>query len=129
MKLWQAILKGCRRRKKTTGTLFLQEADGRVSSCALGAAYEAVTGKVSWDASRAYERLGNTFPILNEQVRCPVRGCREPMMFHTLDCIITHLNDGHGWSRERIALELVRPYEEWSDPASSPDENDWPSAA
>lgn len=42
----------------------------------------------------------------------------------TLDSsIITHLNDEHGWSREWIALEVVRPNEEQADV------DDFPTAA
>ena len=37
------------------------------------------------------------------------------MMYCTLDSIITHLNNEHGWSREWIALEVVRPNEEQAD--------------
>jgi hypothetical protein len=113
MKLWQAILVGCRRRKRTKDTLFSEALDGSVYSCALGAAYEGVAGEVCWDNNRAYDRLHKTFPVLNKETRCPVKGCRSvPMMFCN---IITHLNDYHGWSRERIALEVVRPNEEQAD--------------
>jgi hypothetical protein len=113
MKLSQAILAGCKRRKQTTNTLFRRKAlDGSVYSCALGAAYEGVTGEICWN-SLAYDRLSKTFPILSKQARCPVRECSEARgeSFHTLDCIIIHLNDSHGWSRERIALEVVKPKE------------------
>lgn len=115
MKLWQAILAGCRRRKRTKNTLFSKALDGSVYSCALGAAYEGVAGEVCWDDNRAYDLLHKTFPVLNKETRCPVKECSEPMMFHTLDYIITHLNDVHGWSREWIALEVVRPNEEQAD--------------
>jgi hypothetical protein len=121
MKLWQAILAGCRRRKQTKGTLFSEALDGSVYSCALGAAYEGVAGEVCCDNNRAYDRLRQIFPIImNKEARCPVRGCS--VMFR-LDCIITHLNDSHGWSRERIALEVVRPNEELADV------DDFPTAA
>jgi hypothetical protein len=123
MKLWQAILAGCRRRKRTKNTLFSEALDGSVYSCALGAAYEGIAGDVCWDNNRAYDRLHKTFPVLNKEARCPVRACSASMMFLTLDCIITHLNDAHGWSRERIALEVVRPNEEQADV------DDFPTAA
>jgi hypothetical protein len=129
MKLWQAILAGCRRRKQTKNTLFWKALDGSVYSCALGAAYEGVAGEVCWDSNRTYDRLSETFPVLRKGARCPVRGCAEPMMFHSLECIITHLNDGHGWSRERIALEVVKPNEGEAESGSSLDVDDLPTAA
>jgi hypothetical protein len=129
MKLWQAILAGCRRRKQTQDTLFWKTLDGSVYSCALGAAYEGVAGEVCWDSHRAYDRLREIFPVLRKDVRCPVRGCAEPMMFDSLDWIITHLNDEHGWSRERIALEVVKPNEGAAESGSSVDVDDLPTAA
>ena len=121
MKLWQAILAGCRRRKRTKDTLFSEALDGSVYSCAL--AYEGIAGEVCWDNSRANDRLHKTFPVLNKEARCPVKGCRSVPMFCTLGSIITHLNDEHGWSREWIALEVVRPNEEHADV------DDFPTAA
>ena len=124
MKLWQAILAGCRRRKRTKSTLFSEALDGSVYSCALGAAYEGVAGEVCWDNKNAYDRLSKTFPVLNKEARCPVKGCRSvSMMFCTLEELIIHLNDEHGWSREWIALEVVRPNEEQADV------DDFPTAA
>jgi hypothetical protein len=123
MKLWQAILAGCRWRNQTKATLFSKDLDGAVSSCALGAAYEGIAGEVCWDSKRAYDRLDKSFPVLNQKTRCPVTGCSVQMMFHTLGCIIIHLNDKHGWSRERIALEVVRLNEEQADV------DDFPTAA
>jgi hypothetical protein len=103
---------------------FSEALDGSVYSCALGAAYEGIAGQVCWDSNRAYDRLNKTFPVLNKEARCPVKGCRSvPIMFCTLGSIITHLNDDHGWSREWIALEVVRPYEEQADV------DDFPTAA
>jgi hypothetical protein len=124
MKLWQAILAGSRLRKRTKNTLFSEALDGSVYSCALGAAYEGVAGEVCWDNNRVNDGLHKTFPVLNKAARCPVSGCRSvPMMFLALGNIITHLNDEHGWSRERIALEVVRPNEEQADV------DDFPTAA
>jgi hypothetical protein len=124
MKLWQAILAGCRRRKQIKNTLFSEALDGSVYSCALGAAYEGIAGEVCWDNNRVNDRLHKTFPVLNKAARCPVKGCRSvPMMLCTLGSIITHLNDKHGWSREWIALEVVRPNEEQADV------DDFPAAA
>jgi hypothetical protein len=123
MKLWEAILMGCRRRKQTKDTLFSEALDGSVYSCALGAAYEGVAGEVCWDNNRAHDRLDKSFPVLNKATRCPVTGCSVQMTFVTLGCIITHLNDKHGWSRERIALEVVRPNEKQADV------DDFPTAA
>jgi hypothetical protein len=121
MKLWQAILAGCRRRKQNKDNLFANAIDGAIYSCALGAAYEGIAGEVCWDNNRAYDRLHKTFPVLNKETRCPVIECSMSTMF--LNSIITHLNDKHGWSRERIALEVVRPKEEQADV------DDFPTAA
>jgi hypothetical protein len=57
MKLWQAILAGCRRRKQTKDTLFSKALDGAVYSCALGAAYEGIAGEVCWDNNRTNDCL------------------------------------------------------------------------
>jgi hypothetical protein len=129
MKLWQAILVGCGWRNQTNDTLFSKALDGAVSSCALGAAYEGIAGEVCWDSNRAFDRLEKSFPVLKKEMRCPVTGCSVQMRFHTLGCIITHLNDKHVWSRERIALEVVRPNEEQAESGSSPDVDDFPTAA
>jgi hypothetical protein len=126
MKLWQAILAGCRQRKQTKDTLFRKARAGSVYSCALGAAYEGVAGEICWNDDLACDYLGKTFPVLGKEARCPVRGC--PAL-HSLDCIIVHLNDDHGWSRERIALEVVRPIEEEAELESSLDVDDFPTAA
>jgi hypothetical protein len=124
MKLWQAILAGCRRRKQTKDTLFSKALDGAVYSCGLGAAYEGIAGEVCWDNNRTKDCLHKIFPVLNKAARCPVKGCRSvPMMFCTVGSIITHLNDEHGWSREWIALEVVRPKEQEADV------DDFPAAA
>lgn len=129
MKLWHAILWGSRRRKQATDTLFRKAFDGSVYTCALGAAYEGVTGEVCWDSNHAYHYLRKTFPVLDKHARCPVRGCPEPMLRLTLGCIIIHLNDAHSWSRERISIEVVKPQEEQAKSASRLEANDLPTAA
>jgi len=72
-------------------------------SCAWGAAYLAI-GKAKADAYHNPE--WEDIAIKMGRARCPVEGCP---MGHFMG--ITHLNDGHRWTREQIAdyVELFEP--------------------
>jgi hypothetical protein len=73
------------------------DADG-ITSCALGAAYDAAG---IMDAHRVWDDLAVLFPILERfvgDVKCPV--C-DDLGEH--DSAIPHLNDDHKWTREQIA--------------------------
>ena len=108
MKLSNAIREGAKLRPQGFKAYFDEE-NGVVCSCALGAAFEAVTGKLP--------RLGNAnyideivLPILNTnfsffnttaRCACPVEDCNSEI-FSPFNLII-HLNDTHNWTREQIA--------------------------
>jgi hypothetical protein len=97
--LAKAIRLGAARRPQCFGSYF----DERGGSCALGAAYDGMyelprqarePGEV---VPRHLERL---FHCLEDIVkRCP-ESCRKRL---PLGAMIVHLNDDHGWTRERIA--------------------------
>ena len=90
MKLSAAILLGSTLRKQCFGDSFVGG-----GSCAIGAAYEAL----------GYNKFNlpdccKVWPWLDVPVECPVCGESEPT---TAAIISVHLNDGHKWTRERIA--------------------------
>ena len=104
--LAKAIRLGAARRPQCFGSYF----DERGGSCALGAAYDGMyelprqarePGEI---VPRHLERL---FHCLEDIVkRCPEKEagaevtCRKRL---PLGAMIVHLNDDHGWTRERIA--------------------------
>ena len=105
MKLWEAILLGSQIRPQT----FTRPFDD-IGSCAWGAAWEAV-GLRDWILSygcNVEEKLIELgwLQVTDKAHTCPVCGYKED------GCAIAHLNDAHYWTRERIALEFVKPMEE-----------------
>lgn len=117
MKLSDAILLGSTMRPQIHGRL----SDGE-GTCALGAAYNAVgilqaLGETDMVAKRK-ALIESRFPGILCSVRysCPCEGaarrseCSEP---RTLTQTVTHLNDHHFWTRERIAswVASVEPQE------------------
>ena len=92
--------------------------DGKIHSCALGAALLATR---EWDVPRARRwrkalalaiddeiswDVGQAFPVLLEPFRgaCPVTGCAEfPNKYAKRLDLVVHLNDEHFWSREDVA--------------------------
>lgn len=117
MKLWKAMLIGCDRRAQAFGSLFRNnQHDGTCTSCALGAAWEGRFGHLIYKNDLMYDE----FPILRLYVAAPAEvyealpsgRAREKF---PVDSIITYLNDNRKWSRERIALEFVKPLEEQDD--------------
>ena len=111
MELWQAILLGSELRGQAFGDYVVDQ-----KSCALEAAREA-TGSENID-----ELVSRYRAQMSLRMPCPACGLtidprtynREP--FNVFG-IISHLNDGHRWTRERIALEFVKPLEESLKPA------------
>ncbi len=99
--LAQAILAGSRRRpQQAFGEYFI----GRQSSCALGAAYEALFKLPDEAGGVRPQRLDRFFDCLEGSVRqCP-EGCKKRI---PLGAMICHLNDTHHWTRERIADWIV----------------------
>lgn len=113
MDLATAICEGAKLRPQTYGMLFGDVGTG-LGSCALGAAYEALTGthllpyaKIDDDIavkhSNAYRVLREAFPVLSSGQ--PVHACGEVKCSYRSDArgIIEHLNDAHQWTREGIA--------------------------
>lgn len=101
MKFWEAMLIGCDKRGKACGDLFYYYPDGTCLSCALGAAYEGATGNHFWP-------FGGT---ANFGVDTWI-GKRWPWLTPRVIDRIVRLNDQENWTRERIALEYVKPIEE-----------------
>jgi hypothetical protein len=108
MKLSEAILAGARLRPQTRHSYFSDPSDGPVGSCALGAAYEAVTGQADLDTDDAEFEQGpfgitDLFGIEHTaRIVYPVNGAR-PLVHR----VVTLLNDEDGWSREAIAAYLA----------------------
>lgn len=108
LNLSAAIRAGAALRPQATG-MFFQYNYGKLCSCALGAAYEAVTGKQTMpDALKlggGSIYLSQRFPLLN---RTLVFGeqpepVQKPGVSQTVSTVIIDLNDNHQWSREQIA--------------------------
>ncbi len=74
-------------------------------SCAIGAAIEAVSGKFLYLSDSAVYRM---WPFLAGYGNCPVCRRSGPVLTR-----IICLNDGHKWTRERIAdwVETIEPKE------------------
>lgn len=104
MKLWEAILIGCDKRAQAFGGLFQTEGE-QIFSCALGAAIEGAG--FGFDAFSVASSFHFAYPILRQSSECPERRCGG-----TVQDNIIYLNDKCKWSRERIALEYVKPLEE-----------------
>jgi hypothetical protein len=115
MTLSDAIRLGAEQRPQTEGALFgwVNYVRGNLGSCAMGAAYEGLTGKtllplmdlMPADDVGSYEdawyRLKAAFPQLSmSSAGCPE--CRITVT-HSLKFTIEHLNDVHEWTREAIA--------------------------
>ena len=98
MKLSTAILKGCKIRRKTSAQLFEDN-----KSCALGAAYEGVTGK--YNGGGELTLLRKKFPILR---RVAPKSSKSWGYSETIEEIIISRNDTLGWSREKIARWLKK---------------------
>jgi hypothetical protein len=97
MPLSQAIRLGSMLKPQVFGIL-----RNRWGTCALGAAREAVGVR-----TRASVKL--PWGWIEQESECP--SCADEM---SVDWIITHLNDNHRWTRERIAdwVATVEPKQE-----------------
>ena len=101
MELWQAIFLGCQIRKQSYGPGAIL-GDG---SCAIEAANEAIGIPLN---QKCFPYAVKAWPFLNNEVQCP--DCKRESAMYWI--IATCLNDRHHWTRERIALEFVKPIEE-----------------
>ena len=91
----EAIREGAKLRPQAFGAYF----DGG-TSCAVGAAHEAITGKA--EDSDAVALTEGSFPYMqlcNNKATCPQCTAAIGSLLST----VTHLNDEHKWTRERIA--------------------------
>lgn len=92
--------------------------------CALGAAFYVSGLSSNISEFDAYDRLAIKFPLADKIVNlpCPVDGCEasRPVLAIAriirnmmVRSIIIHLNDGHKWTRERIAdwVASIEPQE------------------
>ena len=105
MKFWEALLIGSMMRPKQARYAMF---DGE-GTCALGAVYEAV----GWKPEENPHCRGVSLPEFAGLVGtgddvCPC-GCGENFLFFST---VVHLNNEASWSREKIALEFVKPIEE-----------------
>jgi hypothetical protein len=107
MKLSEAILLGSTLRPQIKGHLF---GDGR--SCALGAAGEAI-GAEPKDCPSTWEVIRKEWPWTQVLV-FPCPGCWRARGASKALVLIAHLNDFHGWTRQRTAawVASVEPREE-----------------
>lgn len=98
-----AIRAGARLRPSATGVMHLVDAGVVIGSCVLGAAYDGTFGP--WTPTEDVQRataLIEEYPELVRSLNCPA--CDLPEHHdRSLLFIITRLNDGHGWDRERVA--------------------------
>jgi hypothetical protein len=118
MRLSEAIRLGSMLKPQGFGDLYVRE-----GSCALGAAYDAIGAAnvvKSGDLDAMRERLRAIWPFLvaDTESACPVCTYTEG----NLEYIIAHLNDFHGWTRERIAdwVATIEPSEALSGDADQP---------
>lgn len=106
MELWQAILLGSQIRGQAFGDYVVDQ-----KSCALEAAREATRSEnIDGLVSRYRNQMSQKMP-------CPACGLTiDPRTYErnafSVYGLISHLNDDHRWTRERIALEFVKPIEE-----------------
>lgn len=106
MNLATAIRKGAEQHPQGFGDFFIMRGGRVVASCAMGAATVGLLGI----AARENALMREQFPELVQCpfAACPVAGCQSAAKWWTLEMHITHLNDGHRWSREAIADWLDR---------------------
>lgn len=98
MKLSQAIRKGAKLRPMAYGEFFHWDRNKCMGSCALGAAYEAITGSKQafpWDIAGA---IGAATGVILDERKVFFEG-----QIRYLDRAITYANDTLKWTREAIA--------------------------
>lgn len=87
---------------------YVQRGDeGEVCTCAIGAAYEAITGKLPPSQNEDYDAC----PMVNREIERETGialgfySTKNPVThnWETLTGLISGLNDAHKWTREEIA--------------------------
>jgi hypothetical protein len=122
LKLSEAIRLGSMMVPKTTRALFCFDGDGQViAACALGAARLALGPKWASKSAEDLIFIREWEDLFRIQVHNPVH---DPAFsfpnIRRLDDVIISLNDGYGWTRQRIAdwVELIeRRQGMWDAPA------------
>lgn len=94
----ELIRAGAARRPQGRGAFFKYNLNGTITSCAMGAAYEAHFGYIPLSFQTGDHDMRPFFPILKKEVTHPVNGST-----HCLAICITSLNDNGGWTREQCA--------------------------
>lgn len=101
MKLSEAIREGAKKRPMGMHKFFQYAEDGSrgIKSCALGAAYEAATGRTGMNSITVRRGLYAAFPYLAEQPFF------ENPKGHGvgIDTVVACMNDDGGYTREEIA--------------------------
>lgn len=112
MRLSEAIKLGAMLKPQGFGDY--QTGDG--GACALGSALDAVGVAADKQNGLTDLSLALRFPAVNTPATCPWKLCRDTFA-HEIGSVITHLNDDHCWTRERIAdwVATVEPQETTSD--------------
>jgi hypothetical protein len=117
MTLSELMLEGSNRTKAMKGGWIELAQRGKPKACAIGAAYWLHETLLHPDDLKLRDRIvvdldshkdmGKDFPILMAKESCPIERCRSAD--EQVGEIVVHLNDKHGWPRDRIAawLKLV----------------------
>lgn len=102
MKLSEAIRLGSMLKPQGFGELFTHLGDGRLASCAIGAAEDAIYGEQNeasdYDADEGAVYV-KFMGILRTFAGCPACSFGP----HWVQQVVHHLNDHHRWTREQIA--------------------------
>lgn len=113
MKLSEAIRLGAALAPQAFAILATKDKSGRVlSTCAIGAALHAVSA-IHSDTTPSTSELTELFSVVTALRSCPGDdGC--VYWVASVFEVVTHLNDNHLWSRERIAdwVETVEAEED-----------------
>lgn len=112
MRLSEAIILGASLHPQDFNVLGKIDHDNvLLSTCALGAAMEAISLSVVDALVFGIAPLVDVYPWLRLFGTCPQPSCQHSNHFYS---IIAHLNDIHKWTREQIAewVSTVEPKEE-----------------
>lgn len=106
LKLSQLIRIGATLRGQAFSQNTGEDGHGKVTTCALMAAYEARFGRAALMRARRTQGFAFFWKALRvRDAPLPCPRCGDDYM---LSALIVHWNDRYGWSRERIADELEK---------------------
>ena len=108
MKLSEAIRLGAMATEPARGFFIERSSNGIIKTCAFGSAVYAAGQLLKWPEGNRYI-IGRWPWVIHTLVKCPA--CRWITIVME---IIIHLNDYHGWSRERTAffVSMIEPQEQ-----------------